>query len=120
MDARDIRIGDKVKYIDNLYTIKVIEEKYVEFAGGGNAEVKHLSGIPLTDDVLDSIGATFRVMTTDYIIQLQNEKQLVLRPQMGEENFIVLIKDSYTTPKRKVTYLHQLQHYIWDVCKCTL
>lgn len=120
MDVRDIRIGDCVKYIDNIFTIKVIEEKYVEFSDGTNAEVGHLYGIPLKDDILDSIGATYRIMTMDYIMQLTNGKQIILRPQMGDDNFIVTVKDAYTLPKRKITYLHDLQHYLWDVCKCTL
>lgn len=119
MDARDIRIGDCVKYIDNIFTVKVIEEKYVEFSDGTNAEVGHLYGVPLKDDILDSIGATYRIMTTDYIIQLQNGKQIILRPQMGDDNYTALVKDTYST-KRKVTYLHDLQHYVWDVCKCIL
>lgn len=120
MDARDVRIGDKVRFAGEIFTIKAIDEKYVEFVGGENANTTHISGVPLTDTILDKIGATYRVMTTDYIIQLQNGKQIILRPQMGDDNFIVTVKDAYTLPKRKITYLHDLQHYLWDVCKCTL
>ena len=119
MDARDIRIGDSVKFSGEIFTIKAIDEKYVEFANGENANITHISGVPLNDVVLDKIGATYRVMTTDYIIQLHNGKQIILRPQMGDDNYTALVKDTYST-KRKVTYLHDLQHYVWDVCKCIL
>lgn len=119
MDARDVRIGDKVRFAGEIFTIKAIDEKYVEFVGGENANTTHISGVPLTDTILDKIGATYRVMTTDYIIQLQNGKQIILRPQMGDDNYTAIVKDAYS-PKRKVTYLHDLQHYVWDVCKCIL
>ena len=108
MDIRELRIGDKVTYLDRIVTIRTIYDTgHVEFLmkDGDHCFVftvgiNGVDPIVLTDELLDKIGFKY----SNGIFEVKNFKYNLFTSQVHSER----------CHKSGIIYLHQLQHELYD------
>lgn len=132
MNVRDLRIGDYLKVPQNnddlIYQVVALYEgSYVDLRcieDGDiympSIETEYVEGIPITDAWLKSINAEFNKDKVDYILTLSAGEKILIRPQIGENNYMLSVVGRYKSPYKKVTYIHEFQHWIWDLYQHTV
>lgn len=132
MNVKELRIGDYVSTIgeirDNvIYSITELKESYVSMKDIGEAhsfmlDVKSddIIGVPVTDNWLRFIGATYNTKTVDYILNSSKRLSFSIRPVVGDNNYVVSVVGKYKSPYKYFTYIHELQHWLWDVFEIEL
>ena len=132
MDIRDLRIGDYLKVPRNndefiyqviaLYEGCYIDLKYIENSNIyiPSIEDECVSGIPITDTWLKSINAEYDAKTVKYTLPLATGDKVSIRPQNGDDNYMLSVIGRYKSPYKKVTYIHELQHWLWDLFQATI
>lgn len=130
MDVKDLRIGDivGVKTINNgktfcfvqnlmcdgdVYIVSEDEEPLECHASailGQKAEAHHFV----------NMGAWYDDKKVEYIFTFKGGLRIAIRPQVGSENYIATRIGEYKPKYCKFTYIHELQHWLWDVYKVVI
>lgn len=130
MDVKDLRIGDivGVKTINNgktfcfvqnimcdgdVYIVSEDEEPLECHASsilGQKAEAHHFV----------NMGAWYDEKKVEYIFTFKVGLRIAIRPQIGTENYIATRIGEYKPKYCKFTYIHELQHWLWDVYKVAI
>lgn len=122
MDIRELRIGDKVKYLAKIFTIRMLcEDGYADliipYKSHSEIEygvdIKDIKPIPLSDELLKKIGFNsnnageyIKTIGTVFlsIVRLSNCYYLTfIDYNMGNDLL-----------DKPIKYLHQLQHELYD------
>lgn len=132
MNVRDLRIGDYLKVPQNnddlIYEVVALYEgSYVDLRCIEDSniyvpsiETEYVAGVPITDAWLKSINAEFDKNKMYYILSLSAGDKILIRPQIGDNNYMLSVLGRYKSPFMKVTYIHELQHWVWDLCQHTV
>ena len=131
MDVKDLRIGDIVdvkalKYNDD-YMYHVASINYygiIEVDTGGNSPIEcdilDLNGVKATNVLLERLGGLYDDKKVEHIFMFKGGLRIAVRPQIGTENYIAARIGEYRPRYCKFTYIHELQHWLWDVYKVTI
>lgn len=131
MNVRDLRIGDIVeiktlKYEDNysnrvqtidssdVLSVKINDFKSIE------CDILDLNGVKATSVLLSKLGAWYDEKKVEYIFTFKGGLRIAIRPQIGTENYIATRIGEYKPKYCKFTYIHELQHWLWDVYKVAI
>lgn len=131
MNVRDLRIGDIVeiktlKYEDNYsnriqaidssdaLSVKINDFKSIE------CDILDLNGVKATSVLLSKLGAWYDEKKVEYIFTFKGGLRIAIRPQIGTENYIATRIGEYKPKYCKFTYIHELQHWLWDVYKVAI
>ena len=129
MDVKDLRIGDivGVKSLDNgkmfcfvksidsdgYVNLELEDEDTMDFNAlsilGQKAESHHFS----------NMGAWFDDKKIEHIFTFKGGLRIAIRPQVGTENYIATRIGEYKPKYCRITYLHELQHWLWDMYRIT-
>lgn len=131
MDVKDLRIGDIVdvkalKYNDD-YLYRVASINYygvIDVDTGANSPIEcdilDLNGVKGTNVLLERLGGLYDNKKVEYIFSFKGGLRISVRPQLGSENFIASVVGQYRSSYCKFTYIHTLQHWLWDMFKVEL
>lgn len=128
MDVRDLRIGDIVeiktlKYEDSysnriqsidssdVLSVKINDFKSIE------CDILDLNGVKATSVLLSKLGAWYDDKKIEHIFTFKGGLRIAIRPQIGNENYIATRIGEYRPKYCKFTYIHELQHWLWDMYK---
>lgn len=131
MDVRDLRIGDIVeiktlKYEDNYsnriqaidssdtLSVKINDFRSIE------CDILDLNGVKATSVLLSKLGAWYDDKKIEHIFTFKGGLRIAIRPQIGTENYIATRIGEYKPKYCKFTYIHELQHWLWDVYKVAI
>lgn len=131
MDVKDFRINDivsvktlkyeddyvyRVTSIDSHDTIgvKINDFKVIE------CDILDLNGVKATDILLSKLGAWYDDKKIEHIFTFKDGLRVAIRPQVGQENYIATRIGEYRPKYCKFTYIHELQHWLWDMYKVVL
>lgn len=128
MDVKDLRIGDIVdvkalKYNDDyLYRVASIScYGIIEVDTGENSpiefDVLDLNGVKATSVLLSKLGAWYDDAKVEHIFTFKGGLRIAIRPQVGTENYIAARIGEYKPKFCRFTYIHELQHWLWDTYK---
>lgn len=131
MDVRDLRIGDiinvKALQYDDNYLYRVANINYyglIDVDTGENSPIEcdilDLNGIKATSVLLFKLGAWYDDKKIEHIFTFKGGLRIAIRPQIGNENYIATRIGEYKPKYCKFTYIHELQHWLWDVYKVTI
>lgn len=131
MDARDLRIKDiiAVKTDSRMtgYQIDNLSAKYADIQAVVDSNelftdlrIADLVGIPITDFWLDVMGAVYDAVKVEYAIPVKCAGHIFLRPSLGEDTFIVVWMYKKRQQYKKITYIHELQHFVWDTVRADI
>lgn len=128
MNVRDLRIGDIVeiktlKYEDSysnrvqsidssdVLSVKINDFKSIE------CDILDLNGVKATSVLLSKLGAWYDDKKVEHIFTFKGGLRIAIRPQIGNENYIATRIGEYRPKYCKFTYIHELQHWLWDMYK---
>lgn len=131
MNVRDFRIGDIVeiktlKYEDSyssriqsidssdVLSVKINDFKSIE------CDILDLNGVKATSALLGKLGAWYDDKKIEHIFTFKGGLRVAIRPQVGQENYIATRIGEYRPKYCKFTYIHELQHWLWDIYKVTI
>lgn len=131
MNVRDLRIGDIVeiktlKYEDSysnrvqsidssdVLSVKINDFKSIE------CDILDLNGVRATSVLLSKLGAWYDDKKIEHIFTFKGGLRIAIRPQIGNENYIATRIGEYRPKYCKFTYIHELQHWLWDMYKVTV
>ena len=131
MDVRDIRIGDIVgvksfengknrcfvRTIDNDGYVNVYYEKENDTC---DVYISTILGKKADNDELTHHGAWYDDKKVEYIFTFKGGLRIAVRPQVGTENFIAARIGEYKPKYCRFTYIHELQHWLWDMYKIVI
>lgn len=132
MDARDLRIKDIIAVkTDNGrmagYQIENLSANYADIQSAVDSNeqfadmcISDFVGIPITDFWLDAMGAVYDTVKVEYAIPIKCAGQFFLRPSIGEDAFIVVWIYKKRQQYKKITYIHELQHFLWDTVRADI
>ena len=130
MDVRDIRIGDIVgiKTLNNGKTFCFIQEikcdgdVYIvsEDEDPFDCHVTTLLGIKAESHHFGNMGAWYDDKKVEHIFTFRGGLRIAIRPQVGAENFIASRIGEYKPKYCRFTYIHELQHWLWDMYKIVI
>lgn len=131
MDVKDLRIGDiinvKALQYDDNYLYRVADINYygiIEVDTGENSPIEcdilDLNGVKATSVLLSKLGAWYDDKKIEHIFTFKGGLRIAIRPQIGNENYIATRIGEYKPKYCKFTYIHELQHWLWDVYKVTI
>lgn len=130
MNVRDLRIGDIVeiktlKYEDSysnrvqsidssdVLSVKINDFKSIE------CDILDLNGVKATSVLLSKLGAWYDDKKIEHIFTFKGGLRIAIRPQVGTENYIAARIGEYKPKYCRFTYLHELQHWLWDMYRIT-
>ena len=132
MDIKDLRIGDIVSTKTKLSTYnkypKVIAldnndevaldsfDDYNEF----EFKVDDICGCKVNNELLEQLGGIYDLKAVQHVFTFSGGLRISIRPQTGTENYIATRIGEYRPKYCYFTYIHQLQHWLWDVYKVEL
>ena len=131
MDVKDLRIGDIInvkalQYEDN-YLYRVTNINYygiMEVDTGENNQIEcdilDLNGIKATSVLLSKLGAWYDEKKVEYIFTFKGGLRVAVRPQVGTESYIATRIGEYRPKYCRFTYIHELQHWLWDMYKIAI
>lgn len=131
MDVRDLRIDDIIdvkalKYEDShIYRIRSIdhysniEVKISDFKSI-ECDILDLNGVKTTSVLLSKLGAWYDDKKIEHIFTFKGGLRIAIRTQIGNENYIATRIGEYKPKYCKFTYIHELQHWLWDMYKVTV
>lgn len=125
MDVRDLRIDDTVLYNNKKYRIERIEKVDTEEIMIRNeyerqwSKVINLQPIPITDELLEKIGfkKSIRVKRSRSCGFFSNIGNILIWHEYEKGKYIIRIvsnKLSVVLTIKYISYLHQLQHELYD------
>ena len=131
MNTRDLRIGDKVIYDGIVYEIIQLNNLSAKLLRNGYGRLvlsEDLEPIPITDELLEKLCFEKKAFACEdtnlednldyYIFNIGNYEIVldlgdVVDPNDGKCN-IEIDKNEEFLFCDKITYLHELQHLLWD------
>ena len=131
MDVKDLRIGDIIDikalpYEDN-YLYRVANINYyglMEVDTGWNnpieCDILDLNGIKVTSVLLSKLGAWYDDKKVEHIFTFKGGLRIAIRPQVGTDNYIAARIGEYRPKYCRFTYIHELQHWLWDSYKVAI
>lgn len=124
--AEDLRIGDLVRYGEQVITIHAVYYKliddFVVVEGTFCISCKDLEPIPITSEILKKNGFEVRKSKVWYSNFIGHSNEYILKYisiERDENNsiewnvFIKYDKDIRYANLRKIHYVHELQHILW-------
>lgn len=131
MDVRDLRIDDIIdvkalKYEDGyIYRIRSIDhysniEVKINDFKSIECDILDLNGVKVTSVLLSKLGAWYDDKKIEHIFTFKGGLRIAIRPQIGNENYIATRIGEYRPKYCKFTYIHELQHWLWDMYKVTV
>ena len=123
MDTRDLRIGDFVYYTDEKCKIIEISRSQVAMLRGrlykcGLTDVSDIQPIPLTDELLEKIAFKNKIRASHslgYRFVSDTCYALIWHIKESDAYLIrTLNNESVTIGEKRISYLHQLQHELYD------
>lgn len=130
MDVRDIRIGDIVgiKTLNNGKTFCFIQEikcdgdVYIvsEDEDPFDCHVSTLLGVKAEHHHFSNMGAWYDEKKVESIFTFKGGLRIAVRPQVGTENYIATRIGEYRPKYCRFTYIHELQHWLWDMYKIAI
>ena len=131
MEVRDLRIGDIVgvksfencnnrcivRTIDNDGYVNVYYEKENDTC---DVYVSTILGKKADNEELIHHGAWYDDKKVEYIFTFRGGLRIAVRPQVGTENYIATRIGEYRPKYCKFTYIHELQHWLWDVYRTVI
>lgn len=129
MDIRDLRIGDLVQTKSSLKdnTCKVLELESpntvrlkIDSYNLCEFDILDICGVKATNETLTAIGGIYDSKKVEYILTLSGGLRVVIRPKVGTENYTATILGQYRSPYCHFTYIHTLQHWLWDMYRIEL
>ncbi len=126
MDVKDLRIGDMVK-TKSLMQIgdkppKVESlDKYgsviLKIDGFNSMEfsIQDIEGVKVTKELLSSFGGWYDDKMVEHIFTFKGGLRIAIRPQVGSKNYIATKIGEYRPKYCKFTYIHTLQHWLWNM-----
>lgn len=128
MDVRDLRIDDIIdvkalKYEDGyIYRIRSIDnysnvEVKINDFKSIECDILNLNGVKATNVLLSKLGAWYDDKKIEHIFTFKGGLRIAIRPQIGNENYIATRIGEYRPKYCKFTYIHELQHWLWDMYK---
>lgn len=131
MDVKDLRIGDivGVKSLDNgkmFCFVKTIDsDGYVhleledEDEDDRDFNSSTILGQKAESHHFRKFGAWYDEKKVEYIFTFRGGLRIAIRPQVGTENYIAARIGEYKPKYCRFTYLHELQHWLWDMYRIT-
>ena len=124
MDARDLRIGDIVgiKTLGNGKTFCFVEEIgrddvhiISEDEDHLDCHISNILGQKAEHHHFSNLGAWYDDKKVEHIFTFKGGLRIAIRPQVGTENYIATRIGEYRPKYCRFTYLHELQHWLWDI-----
>lgn len=125
MDARDLRIGDKVLFKKEICVIDEIENGFAHIWKNATTSILvkllELSPIPVTVELLEKLG--FKENKYKYLLNTKYDLELgggfiqipKLSNNIGKDWYVYIDNlDHEMVGGMAFQYLHELQHIIWD------
>lgn len=129
MDVKDLRIGDivGVKTLGNGKTFCFVQSimcdgVYIvsEDEDPLDCHISNILGQKAEAHHFFNMGAWYDDKKVEYIFTFKGGLRIAIRPQIGNENYIATRIGEYKPKYCKFTYIHELQHWLWDVYKVTI
>lgn len=130
MDVKDLRIDDivGVKTIGNGKSFCFVKEIgndgdiHIESEDGDiiDCHVSTILGQKAEPHHFSNMGAWYDDKKIEHIFTFKGGLRIAIRPQVGSENYIATRIGEYKPKYCKFTYIHELQHWLWDVYKVTI
>lgn len=131
MDVKDLRIGDiinvKALQCKDNYRYRVANINYygiIDVDTGENSPIEcdilDLNGVRVTSVLLSKLGAWYDDKKIEHIFTFKGGLRIAIRPQVGTENYIAARIGEYKPKYCRFTYLHELQHWLWDVYRIAI
>lgn len=128
MNIKDLRIGDivNIKTLqfndDYLYHVAAINYYgVIDVDTGGNSPIEcdilDLNGVKATSVLIEKLGGLYDPKKVEYMFTFKGGLRIAIRPQVGSENYIATRIGEYRPRYCKFTYIHELQHWLWDCFK---
>ena len=122
MNVIELRIGDKVKYLDKIFTIRMLcdggyadliipDKSHSEIEYG--VDVKDVQPIPLTDELLKNIGFNSN-NAGEYIKTIGTVCLSIVKLSKCYYLVFVDYDKGNDLLDKPIKYLHQLQHELYD------
>lgn len=130
MDVKDLRVGDivGVKTLDNgkmFCFVKSIHMDGYVFLEPENEEAiecheSTVLGQKAEAHHFGNMGAWYDDKKIEHIFTFKGGLRIAIRPQVGTENYIATRIGEYRPKYCRFTYLHEFQHWLWDVYRTTI
>jgi hypothetical protein len=131
MDVKDLRIGDiinvKALQCEDNYLYRVADINYygiIEVDTGENSPIEcdilDLNGVRVTSVLLSKLGAWYDEKKVEYIFTFKGGLRIAIRPQVGTENYLATRIGEYRPKYCRFTYLHEFQHWLWDMYRVSI
>lgn len=130
MEVRDLRIGDivGVKSLDNgkmfCFVKSIDNDGYVhlelEDEDTMDCHVSTILGQKAEPHHFFNFGAWYDDKKVEHIFTFKGGLRIAIRPQVGTENYIAARIGEYKPKYCRFTYLHELQHWLWDVYRIVI
>lgn len=130
MDVKDLRIGDivGVKSLDNgkmfCFVKSIDSDGYVHLESEDEETMdcyaSTIQGQKVQHHHLSNMGAWYDDKKVEHIFTFKGGLRIAIRPQVGSENYIATRIGEYKPKYCKFTYIHELQHWLWDVYKVAI
>lgn len=130
MEVRDLRIGDivGVKSLDNgkmfCFVKSIDNDGYVhlelEDEDTMDCHVSTILGQKAEPRHFSNLGAWYDDKKVEHIFTFRGGLRIAIRPQVGTENYIATRIGEYRPKYCRFTYLHELQHWLWDVYRIVI
>lgn len=127
MDVKDLRISDMVmvkafQYSEKPFIVQSIDDDnyvtlYNSNEGRCQVDVSSIQGYKATKQVLSQLGAWYDDAKNEHIFTFKGGLRIAIRPQVGGDNYIATRIGEYRPKFCNFTYIHQLQHWLWDMYK---
>lgn len=131
MDIKDIRIGDvlatksmakdsldspRVETIDGLYNMITLRlDEYSSF----EVRVNDIEYVNASKNTLENVGVIFEFMSQSAILQL-DKMQFVISKHEYKDCYVATSKYEKKNKSINFTYIHELQHWLWDEYRLTI
>lgn len=132
MDIKDIRIGDvlgtksmskdsidspRVETIDGLYNMVTLRlDEYSSF----EIRVHDLEYIKANKKTIENIGGIFDFMAQSAILQVGGRMQFTIKKHDYKDCYVATAKYAKKAKYVNFTYIHELQHWLWDEYRLTI
>lgn len=132
MNVKDLRIGDivsiksKLSELSKYPRVAAIDssgdiilygiDNYNDFS----FNIVDIQGCKATNEILEDLGGVYDFKKVEYVFTFTGGLRIAVRPQVGTENYFATKLNEYRPRYCKFTYIHELQHWLWDVYKYEL
>lgn len=131
MDIRDLRIGDlvktksliqignkppKVEQLDKYNEVILNIDGYTSM----DFTIHDIEGVEATNDILSMLGGWYDEDKKEHIFTFKGGLRISIRKQAGVNRYTAARIGEYRPKFCNFTYIHTLQHWLWDIYKVEL